>query len=459
MPKAKGKKLSTGIWLIKWKRNKERVFFGHPPRKDDFMFANIIEFCRYWFVLLFGTTVAVSFAGLERTKKNILAIGIMTNALFILQLIALLLFGFDNVLKLYPVLSHIPLVFFIVFYMKRSWVFSVTCIAVSYLCSQLPRWVGSVANALTQSVTANHITYIIAAFIIYYYLYKYVFESFRPLIERSEKTCLLLGAMPVLYYIFEYISGVYTDFLYTGSRVAIQFMPFVSASFYLIFALLYYEEMKRKAAIQREKDMLDTRFRQARTEFESLKQMQQNAAAYRHDMRHHLALLQGLASKGRIEEIKEYLKVAQADLDAITPTRYCENETVNLILSSFAAKAKQSDIRLSIDAKLPEALPFSETELCSLLSNALENAINACSLFAESDRRLINLRLYSKNNKLCMDIQNSYKIEPVFDQGLPVSKEEGHGYGTKSMACIVEKYGGICRFTVKDGLFIFQATI
>jgi predicted transporter len=88
------------------------------------MFANIIEFCRYWFVLLFGTTVAVSFAGLERTKKNILAIGIMTNALFILQLIALLLFGFDNVLKLYPVLSHIPLVFFIVFYMKRSWAFS-----------------------------------------------------------------------------------------------------------------------------------------------------------------------------------------------------------------------------------------------------------------------------------------------------------------------------------------------
>jgi two-component system sensor histidine kinase AgrC len=129
------------------------------------MFANIIEFCRYWFVLLFGTTVAVSFAGLERTKKNILAIGIMTNALFILQLIALLLFGFDNVLKLYPVLSHIPLVFFIVFYMKRSWVFSVTCIAVSYLCSQLPRWVGSVANALTQSVTANRWWFLWFAFL------------------------------------------------------------------------------------------------------------------------------------------------------------------------------------------------------------------------------------------------------------------------------------------------------
>ena len=134
MPKAKGKKLSTGIWLIKWKRNKERVFFGHPPRKDDFMFANIIEFCRYWFVLLFGTTVAVSFAGLERTKKNILAIGIMTNALFILQLIALLLFGFDNVLKLYPVLSHIPLLS-LSFLHEAFLGVSVTCIAVSYLCS------------------------------------------------------------------------------------------------------------------------------------------------------------------------------------------------------------------------------------------------------------------------------------------------------------------------------------
>jgi len=58
--------------------------------------------------------------------------------------------------------------------------------------------------------------------------------------------------------------------------------------------------------------------------------------------------------------------------------RFCENETVNLILSSYAGKAKQSDITFSIDARLPDTLLLSDTELCSILSNALDNALRAC---------------------------------------------------------------------------------
>ena len=277
-------------------------------------------------------------------------------------------------------------------------------------------------------------------------------------IAKGNKSCLLFGAMPAFYYVFDYATTVYTDLLYSGSRAAVQFMPFVTSAFYFLIILLYYAETQKQAMVQREWDMLDTQLRQAQMEFASPRQMQQNAVAYRHDMRHHFALLQGLASKGHTAEIKEYLRTAQSDIDAITPIRFCENETVNLILSTFAAKAKQSRIIFTIDAKLPDSLPFSDTELCSLLSNALENAIHACENIAAINKRYINLRMYSKNNKLCIDIRNSYQTESVFHQGFPVSKEQGHGFGTKSMAHVVEKYGGICQFSVKDGWFIFQAT-
>lgn len=246
--------------------------------------------------------------------------------------------------------------------------------------------------------------------------------------------------------------------MYNGARAAVQFMPSVTAAFYFVSVLLYYGETQKQASIQRERDMLDTQFRQAQTEFASLRQIQQNAASYRHDMRHHFALLQGLASNGYIEEIEEYLRTVQSDMDTITPMRFCQNETVNLILSAFAAKAKQSGILLTIDARLPDSLPFSDTEICSLLSNALENAIQASKNIADSDERYIRLRVYSKNNKLCIDIRNSYQTEPIFHEDLPVSKEQGHGFGTKSMVHIVEKHGGIWQFSVKDGWFIFQST-
>ena len=127
-------------------------------------------------------------------------------------------------------------------------------------------------------------------------------------------------------------------------------------------------------------------------------------------------------------------------------------------MSAFGSKAKQSGILLTIDAKLPDSLPFSDTELCSLLSNALENAMHACERITDSKKRIIRLCVYDKNNKLCIDIRNSYQSEPTFHQGLPVSKEQGHGFGTKSMAHVVEKHGGVFRFFVKDGWFIFQAT-
>jgi len=421
--------------------------------------STVIEFSRYWFAMLFGEAVAVSFAGMARTWKNRIAVLCFSGVLFIVQIIFLKLLGMDMTLKIYPLLSHLPTAVFIAVYLKRPWLMSITCMFVSFLCCQLPRWVGSVAGAAFDSVSANHLGYIAAVFLMYYLLQKYAVKSVQHLMERSVKSCLLFGAMPAFFYIFDQVTTVYTDLMYGGIYAVVQFMPFVTAVFYFVFVLLYYAETQRQASIQRERDMLNSQLKQAQTEFESLRQMQQNAAAYRHDMRHHFTLLQRLASNGHMEEFKEYIRTAQSDIDAITPMRFCENETVNLILSSFSIKAKQSGISLAVDAKLPDRLTISDTELCSLLSNALENAIHASENIEDSSKRHIRLRIYSKNNKLCIDIRNSYRTEPVFIHGLPVTKEQGHGFGTKSMARIVEKHGGIYRFSVKDGWFIFQATI
>ena len=422
------------------------------------MIGNVIEFTRYFFILLFGVAVSISFAGMEHTRKNYIVTVCFTIGLFILQVICLQAWGMDITFKLYPLLSHLPIAIFIAVYLKRPWLISLTSVFTSFLCHQVPRWVSTALGVIFYSVTVNHIGYIVAALLIYCLLQKYVVKSVRHMMERSFSSCLLFAAMPAFYYIFEHSATVYTDFMYSGTRLAVQFMPFLTAAFYFVFVLLYYVETQKQASIQRERDMLDTQFRQAQKEFASLRQLQQNAASYRHDMRHHFTLLQRMAQKENIDEIKEYLQTVQSDLDAITPIRFCQNETVNLILSSFASKAKQSEIQLNIDAKLSLANPFSDTELCSLLSNALENAIKASEQVIDSNKRIIQLRIFSKNNKLCIDIRNRYQTEPVFRRGMPVTKEDGHGFGTKSMAHIVEKNGGIFQFLLKDGWFIFQAT-
>jgi hypothetical protein len=423
------------------------------------MAVTVIGLIRFGFSLIFGLMVSVLLAGIESTRKNRLIIGFICVCFLFVQLVSWWFLGIDMTSKLYPLIIHLPIIIILSLYFKCPWHISAISVLTGYLCCQVPRWIGFLAGAAFGSKIADHTFYIAAVFLSYYLLKKYVIGSVRQLMVKSPKSCLLLGGVPFFYYAFDYFTTIYTDVLYSGAEWAVQFMPSIISIFYFVFVILYYIETQKQADFQRERDMLDTQLRQAQREFESLKQLQQNAAAYRHDMRHHLALLQGLAANGLINEINEYLQTAQSGMDAITPIRYCENETVNLILSSFAAKARQAEITLEIDVRLPDLLVFSDTELCSLLSNAMENAIKAAQGIADSSKRIIRLRMYSKNNKLCIDLRNSYQTEPVFHQGLPVSKEQGHGYGTKSMAHIVENNKGIYKFSVKDGWFIFQATI
>lgn len=422
------------------------------------MAVTVIGLLRFGVSLVFGITVTVLFAGIEPTKKNRFTIGLLCVIFLFVQTASWRLLGLDLTSKLYPLIIHLPLIVIFSLYYKRPWLISAVSVLSGYLCCQAPRWFGFIAGAALGSRLADHIFYIASVFLAYYFLKKYVAASVRHLMEISTKSCLFLGGVPLFYYLFDYTTAIYTNVLYSGTEWAVQFMPSTISVFYFVFVILYYAETQKQASLQRERDMLDVQFRLAQTEFASLRQLQQNAASYRHDMRHHFALLQGLASKEHIEGIKEYLQTAQSDMDAITPTRFCGNETVNLILSAFATKAKQGSIMLTVDAKLPDLLPFSDTELCSLLSNALENAIHACEQIPDSNKRIIRLRMYSKNNKLCIDIRNIYQTEPVFHQDLPVSKEQGHGFGTKSMVHIVEKHGGVFQFSVKDGWFIFQAT-
>ena len=180
---------------------------------------------------------------------------------------------------------------------------------------------------------------------------------------------------------------------------------------------------------------------------------------YRHDMRHHLSLIGWYLSNGDYESTEKYVKLAQEDIENITPTRYCKNNTVNLILSSFAVKAKKKGVVFSVDAQLPQSLSISETELCALLSNSLENAIEAAALVEDEQFRKVRISCQTHKGNLLIFIENSFTGKVIMENGLPQSSREGHGLGVKSMSMIVEKYNGYCSFETKGEIFITRIVL
>ncbi len=409
-------------------------------------------------VLVFGVAVSLLFAGVKRTQKGRFMIAFFYFFILLIQIFCWQMLGLQVTLKLYPFITHLPSIPFLALYFKCPWLMSINSVLTAYLCCQIPRWFGSLLAAIFDNQLADHIGYFITMCVVYYFIKKYVTKSVVQLLERSTRSCLLFGMVPLLYYLFDYATTIYTNLLYSGARAVVYFIPSVICTFYLIFVLLYFNESQKQTEAQRERDILASQFAHARKELEAMRQMQQNTAIYRHDMRHHLSLIGGFAADGDLQRIKEYLSSAEASIDALTTKRYCENETVNLILSSFENKAKKMQVTLQADVHLPNGLNVNETELCSLLSNALENAITAVNLVKDEKLRKVYIHAILNSDKLVISTENAYIGKIDMDGDLPKSNKYDtiHGFGIKSMVTIVERYGGLYSFETEGGVFILR---
>lgn len=270
------------------------------------------------------------------------------------------------------------------------------------------------------------------------------------------KLCLL----PTGYYIANYWLGnyYYADVM-SAEVVSMRILIFIITLIAYVLILDIAKYIREKEALQGSKMALSLLLESANQQVYALKATQEQAALYRHDMRHHLALLGGYLAEGDIEKAEKYVRLTQSDIEDITPNRYCENNTVNLILTSFAAKAKNSGVVFSVEADLPQSLSVSETELCALLSNALENAISAAAHVVDEKFRNVRISCNIHKGNLLIFIENSFAGEVIMESGLPKSHHEGHGLGTKSIAMIVEKNNGFCSFEVKDEIFTLRIVL
>jgi hypothetical protein len=422
------------------------------------MIYTVLLLFRSSMALVFGTAVSLLFAGVQKTRAGKLATAFFYAFILSIQILSWWMFGLQTTMQLYPFITHLPSIIFLVFYFKRPWSISISSVLTAYLCCQIPKWIGSVAAAVSGIRLVDHIGYFVAICVVYYFLKRYVAGSVIQLMERSTRSCVLFGAVPLLYYLFDYATTVYTNLLYSGAREAVQFTPSVICTFYLLFVLLYYDESQKQAYAKRERDIFASQLQQAQTELDTMRQMQNNTVIYRHDMRHHLSLIGGLAADGDLQRIKEYLASTEADIEALTPVRYCENETVNLILSNFETRAKKEHVTLHANVKLPEELGINDTELCALLSNALENAITAAAQVEDERLRKVYIHAVINGDKLVISTENAYVGKLDMEGELPRSKnnESGHGFGIKSIVAIVERHGGLYSFETEGGVFILQ---
>lgn len=192
-----------------------------------------------------------------------------------------------------------------------------------------------------------------------------------------------------------------------------------------------------------------------------MRESQNKTRAYRHDLRHHLQYLSACLENGQYTQAQSYIRSISDEIEASRVTVYCENEAANLIFSSFAGRAAAKGIPLSIHAELPHALPLTESDLCVLLSNALENALNACRRRAEQigESGSIEVQTYEKSGKLFLQVVNDCVDTVRFEHGDSRLEPAGAWNRRAEHLCHCERYGGIYSFAVQNGRFLLRVSL
>lgn len=431
-------------------------FPGGTHNMFDLSMQSALDIFCYVLVLIYGLALSadISTGGhVSRQQKCLLTL--LCLLFLLVQGLGLVLLGERTVKQLYPLVTYVPLVLILILFMKKSVGVAIVSTCTAYLCCQPPRWGRIAVEALTQSTLAAELVYILLMPVMYYLLRRFFVAAAYNTMTSSTATLLLFGSLPVTYYIFDYATTIYSDALYSGIQALNEFLPTVLITFYVLFLPAFHLQSQRRADAEMQRSMLEAELEQSQSEMDSLHRLETQTAVYQHDMRHHLNMLDGLLSAGRPDEATAYIKNVQADIEAITPRRFCENHLVNLLCSSFTDKAQRQGTVLTVDASLPNDVAISDTELCSLLSNGLENALHAVADLP-ADRKQISLYCGVRQNKLLIEIRNPCAGPIAMRDGLPVSDREGHGYGCRSIQAIAQRNGGLCVFSARQGQFLLQ---
>ena len=363
--------------------------------------------------------------------------------------------------KLLLLHMHLPM-FLLFLYIAKCGVIKTGFMILTALVFSAPTSI--VGNILHNHFSVNDYMLLLSSILTYglmLLLAYFVFRSgFNYLLKYGNtRFFLLFSLVPLVYYVYIFAySNLDISSLTNATGFLVRLLPNLQV-FVFYFLLPYiYKTLNEKQIMKSAQNALQQRLVSTQDQIALLNETNTQMAVYRHDMRHQLIMLNGLLTSDKTQQAREFVKSVMSDLDAITPQKFCENETVNLLCSSYDSKARRTQVRFTVEARLPMSLPLSDTELCSVVANGLENALHAASRSEVTDK-WVEFYGEVRQNKLFLQIRNSYAGRVVIDNGLPLSDRDGHGYGCRSIQSVAQHNAGLCSFEAEDGVFTLRVMI
>lgn len=210
---------------------------------------------------------------------------------------------------------------------------------------------------------------------------------------------------------------------------------------------------------RRERKMMEYQRALVERHYREVENMYKKMREWRHDYHNHMQALSAYLECENIEAAKVFLQEINENLVTVDTVIKTGNTMVDAILNSKISLMKSKDIAINATARVPEKLKITDVDLCIVIGNLLDNAMEACERL-EKDDRFARIYISAKNNHLYMSFTNSSGKKAEKIGGLfASSKGRDHGIGLSRVDGIVKKYGGYVTRASEDGGFTTEVIL
>ena len=309
---------------------------------------------------------------------------------------------------------------------------------------------------LTAPNTSYRALYLAVVNIIKFTLF-FLLSNRKQKIQNNSKAFLCCMIVPIA----SVISGIwiFSNFAsYEFKDLHDSTVMIISGSYLIIniVSLLLYDIMERDAEERLYMAARESHYQIMEQYISQVKETNREIRDWQHDMKQHMNCMKELIERADYIGAGKYLDKLTDNIKASFLKISTGHYVADAVISSKINYASDCNIPFNCEASLPERLPIDEVDLCSLLSNILENAIEACK---KVDKPYIKCNIETIKSQLIIDVENSsnghYKIK---DGRFETLKKKGvHGIGIKHIEAIIEKYDGI--YTIKPEKSVFKINI
>ncbi|MBP3543013.1 MAG: GHKL domain-containing protein [Lachnospiraceae bacterium] len=193
--------------------------------------------------------------------------------------------------------------------------------------------------------------------------------------------------------------------------------------------------------------------------YDEVQNIYRTMRGWRHDYHNHIQTMKVHLSLGQTEELADYLGKLDTDLTTVDTVLKTGNVMVDAILNSKMSLIKSKEIAVNAKATVPKELSVSEVDLCVIIGNLLDNAMEAC-LRQEQGERFIRIYIGTLKGQLYISVSNSAgEVTKSNGHYLSSKQSASHGFGLIRIDRIVDKYEGYVNRQNEEGVFATEVML